>query len=89
MQELAGDQKLANPSVRGTADAAAASHAASVQGAAEHAGSAKHRGSKRPMTDEELARARRLRCMQLPHPICIRCICLVSVRLHQHSAACR
>ena len=64
MQETAGDHKLAAVSVKDTAGAAAASDSASVQGgAAVHAASTKHKGSKGPITDEERARARRLRCM--------------------------
>ena len=63
MQELAGDQKREDPSVKHTAGAAAASVPTSVQGAVKHARSTILKGSRRPMTDEELARARRDRCM--------------------------
>ena len=63
MQEPAGDQELADSAVKNAASAAAASCPASVRGAVDHTRSTKHKGNRRPMTDEQLARARRLRCM--------------------------
>ena len=42
------------------------------------------------MTDEELAKARRRRCLQLPDRICVQMHLLhVLCAYRQHSAACR